>query len=377
MSRRLTLFLLVPIVSAAVVLAVPTSRDWLLGSLGGEPFHDGRPLRTWLRLLRAGDDQDRERAAQALGAMSLPADTVTTAIVPALTEGMEQTSYMVRRNAAESLGKIGTSARSAAPTLLRGLADPFDDVRWRSAQALGEIGGEAKTVAPALLEVARKDRDNRARVAAVVSIGKFGLDAAPFVPDLVEMISRPSAGDRGVAEAARKALQKIGAAAVPSLTKACKGGDARARAAAAQTLAGMGDAARPTLPALEANLTDKAVPVRVQAAVAVWKLTQESGRTAPVLAAALKDSDLDTAAVAMLALADMGPRAAVAVVALQERLGDKESGLRRIAAQTLGKIGPAAAAAQQTVERLAQEDEEPDVRQAATEAIAAIRGAKQ
>src|SRR5262245_27867614 len=111
MKKRVFLIGVLAVAAAAgAALAVPLSRDVILGYVAGEPFQDGRPLRYWLRTLRAGDPQEREQAAHALGQLG----PVSPEVLPALAEALGDECYIVRRNAAEALGRIGPPARDAA-----------------------------------------------------------------------------------------------------------------------------------------------------------------------------------------------------------------------------------------------------------------------
>src|SRR5262249_52402418 len=107
MKRRWVLAAVLALVAALVVLlGVPALRDVLWGHLGGEPFWDGSPLRSWLRLLHDGDPQQREQAAHALGQLG----PVSADVLPALAAALGDESYIVRRNAADALGRIGPPA---------------------------------------------------------------------------------------------------------------------------------------------------------------------------------------------------------------------------------------------------------------------------
>jgi len=62
-----------------------------------------------------------------------------------------------------------------------------------------------------------------------------------------------------------------------------------------------------------------------------------------------------------------------AVPALAGRLGDADSGARRMAASLLGRLGPKAAEAIPELERLAADDPDADVREAAGGALEKMR----
>ena len=63
MRRRWLVAIIVVVVIVAGVLAIPLSRDVVVGLVAGEVFYESRPLRYWLRMLRSGDARQREQAA--------------------------------------------------------------------------------------------------------------------------------------------------------------------------------------------------------------------------------------------------------------------------------------------------------------------------
>ena len=72
--------------------------------------------------------------------------------------------HRVRRNAAETLGRMGPEAKGAIPTLIQALRqDTEADVRGIAAWALGEMGLEAKTAIPALTYALEQDTNDNVR----------------------------------------------------------------------------------------------------------------------------------------------------------------------------------------------------------------------
>ena len=153
------------------------------------------------------------------------------------------------------------------------------------------------------------------------SIGAFGEDAAPALPEVAAALDDPSAQVR---EAAAWALSQIGAkagAAVPALAKALSDTSPRTRVLAALALRGMGAVAAPAVPQLIRTLDDPVNYVRASAAAA---------------------------------LGAMGPSAHDAVHPLVERLVAKdEQGLvLNSVASALGAVGPDAREALPTLEQM-------------------------
>src|SRR6266496_4799088 len=67
----------------------------------------------WVEQLQAQESSERLRAAQALGERRAEA----TLVVPVLANALKDTDAFVRREAAKSLGRIGSDAQPAVPQL--------------------------------------------------------------------------------------------------------------------------------------------------------------------------------------------------------------------------------------------------------------------
>jgi HEAT repeat protein len=145
--------------------------------------------------------------------------------------------------------------------------------------------------------------------------------------------------------------------------------DPLVREEAAEVLAQAGSAAREAVPRLEKMARDEALPLRLRAAVALWRISGKNGPAVEALTETLRRSPSPASRRAALNdLKQLGPAAAPAVPVLLEMLDDPELQLRNEAQATLGAVGaPAAAAA---VERLA--DKDPRVRRRAARAVAAL-----
>lgn len=77
-----------------------------------------------------------------------------------------------RREAADRLGDLGPSARSAVPQLIAALRDSASSVRTSAARALGMIGPDAEEARPAL-ERLSQDEDASVRAAAADALGRL------------------------------------------------------------------------------------------------------------------------------------------------------------------------------------------------------------
>ncbi len=66
------------------------------------------------------------------------------AAVPYLVKLLQNPTWYVRRNAAETLGRFGAEAQSAVPALIVALTDTSAHVKRKAAKALGNLGASAK-----------------------------------------------------------------------------------------------------------------------------------------------------------------------------------------------------------------------------------------
>ncbi|MGE3809073.1 MAG: HEAT repeat domain-containing protein [Gemmataceae bacterium] len=363
--QRLTLTIAgVALLGAA--LAFPYLRYNAWGLLRGEPFAAGHSLSYWTWALQAGNAQEREQAAHALGSIDAPA------AVAALRAALHDDSYIVRRIAAEALGKLGKSARPAAGGLIEAAQDPDARVRVQAARALGQIDPPVAAALPVLLKLAQHDVDVTTRAAALTALGALGDQAAPAIPVLIACLGQPATPEADTGEAARHSLERLGSAAVPALLAACASEQPRTRSGAARTLGAMGEIARPGLPALEKLRGDAEPIVRVHAAAALWKLTGKA-EDLDLLIEVLRGEDVPARAEALVLLGDLGERGAPAVEAMRACLQAQDETTRRLAAETLPRIGRPALAALADLEELAKNDPKPDVRRAAELGAQALR----
>jgi HEAT repeat protein len=92
-------------------------------------------------------------------------------------------------------------------------------------------------------------------------------------------------------------------------------------------------------------LFNAALYLRVEAALALWRIDRQTEEAVPVLIDVLRDSRSHPPIKqnAVLALGEMGPAAKAAIPALKEILYDADAHARRSAAEVLKKIDPEAA----------------------------------
>jgi HEAT repeat protein len=367
MKRRLLGIGVVLAAAVAVVLLVPPWRFVLRGWLRGEPFAEGRPVSYWLHTLRAGGPAARAHAAHVLGEGGVQAP----GIVPALAEALNDENYIVRRNAAASLARFGPQSDAVA-ALLGALEDSEPLVRQEAARSLAQVRPATPEAVGPLLKAARAGPDPFTRVWAITALGRLGTRAKEAIPLLVALLQEgPASGPADPRAAAVQALEEIGPAARPALVVALEHRSARTRAAAAGLLSGMRPVPPLALAVLERLLHDPDRTVRVQAALALWKLERRVRTTLPVLLEAARGRGSLLRAQAVGVLGAMGPAAGPAVPALVEVLRDDNYMTRRAAAAALGSIGPGARAAIPAL-RAALSDDEVEVRRQAAESLEKI-----
>jgi HEAT repeat protein len=208
---------------------------------------------------------------------------------------------------------------TAVPSLLALLKDSDRDVRLRAVAGLGDLGGEARRVLPvlraALREAAQDDPDDGVRAEAVRALLRAGPQPATEVGALVHALH----SDLDVV-----------------------------RFHAAFTLGDFGPDGRPGVPALiHASLWDEDPAVRVEAAMALWKIDPDKGPLVlDVLTRALDDANELICWIAAECLGRMGPAAGEAVPALRKALRRefRMALIKTGVIHALESIGPQAAA---------------------------------
>ena len=235
------------------------------------------------------------RHRTAMGAIGFNAGTEDALVhiggpaVPALINILNGQDRDMRVCAAAALGRIGLAARPAIPDLIQAASSPEKDylariLRRHAVIALGQIGPEARAIAPTLKRWLEGEPQ-----------GNLGWPG-PEQPDVVTTLTR------------------IGFPPVSMLVHRLLEDDSRR---SAWELAGLGSNAREAIPALRGALTDKRLPARVYAAIALVGIDPNSVETVPVLTEALNHPDEEIPDSWVInALATLGPKARVALPAL-------------------------------------------------------------
>lgn len=185
------------------------------------------------------------------------------------------------------------------------------------------------------------------------------------------LIDQLGDADVTVRRAAARELAEMGreaSLAVPALSDAIGDEDREVRRLAIHAISQVGPQAISFLSALTDALDDEELSVRLAAALAIDRLDPEEESHRKVLITAMRMGEGGI----IVAVGQAGERAAWAVPTLIELVNDKRPGIRRITVNALEQIGPAAAAARDALKRVAEQDTDDRVRDAAKRALERI-----
>lgn len=257
--------------------------------------------------------------------------------VPTLVKGLKDEEWIVRREAAESLGQMGLSAQNVIPELIEALTDENKDVRKKVAWALGKIGAESAEAALALVET-MKDTNNDVRYWGAWALGELGPKAKGALPKLIEALKDENADVR---EKAGLVIGKMGQEAknaVSALIEAMKDENEEVLKKAAWAVSQIGPDPKEIVPALIEVMKSENWKARYEAAGAIARLGSASKDAVPTLIEALQDKNEDVRKKAALALGEIGQEAKDAIGALIQTLKDEDYSVRYISAEALKKI---------------------------------------
>lgn len=278
-------------------------------------------------------------------------EPTTDQVVSALVHALEGESTRAIADAVTA-AKDTASTTAAAAALIDALRAERSVVRTNAALALGMLPEEAAQLVPALT-AALGDTNVSVRINAASSL---------------------SAIARATIRRDRKAQHGIPFKdSVAPLAAALNDPDEAVRSNAAAALANLGALAKPAEPILQGKLKDGAELVRVNAALALWRVSENNKDIVlPVLRDGVSSQRSSVRLSAISALEQMGPAAAQSQKELRGALRDDDELVRRNAASALGSIGPEASDAVPDLLK-ALRDKSEYVRLLAAEAIFRIR----
>jgi len=297
--------------------SMKTPHDKALARDPSLPPASKRPLSAWIAELQDSKPHDRVQAGLALAELGTAAEEAG----PALEKALKDKDPEVRYAAVLALGAIAPEGKAAVDGLAHALADPDWFVRFTAAQSLQKFGPRAKAAEPALVQAMRpsdpiKDFRPIRCGAAMVALAKIDPNSKQLgggIELVVEKLLDYEADDSD-----------------------------GARVVGAQMLGECGHLARSATPALLRRLKDKQEDVRLATAEALLKIDPETHWNAGmgVLLDELKNPDVLIRILASEALGRLGPRAKEARSALESVERDPEPEVRQAAAQALKKISP-------------------------------------
>lgn len=284
--------------------------------------------------------QVRRKAAKTLGEIATEADVA----VPPLSEMvLDDEDSITREVAAEALRHFGPKAAPVVPKLLKAVKEETGYRRDTVISCLGKLGLEAETVVPVL--VAASGEQQPTKNYALRALGNFGPGAKAALPELREAMTDLSPPVRLVGARAVWKVSQQSKDVLPVLVAVLKdtsrppgsvGGIERLdegmllRREAAQALGEMGPDATEAVLALIVATEDRAPEVRVEAALALWKVDRQAERPVTTLTKVLELKDSSASqfplsgaqAVAAEYLGEIGPPARAAVPVLQQIRAD-------------------------------------------------------
>jgi HEAT repeat protein len=253
-----------------------------------------------------------------------------------LVEGLKSEDAQVRKAAARALGTLQPGPEVLLPIMEKALAGADEKIVVDALDALASLGSQA---VPRLI-AAMKHQRVRPRV--VYILGQIGPDAAPATPALAECLA-----DKNDA----------------------------VRREAAMALAKIGPGAKDAAEALAKALDDPEPAVAYGAAFALGKIGPSAAAAKPRLLKAIKSDDPSLALIAAWTLVQIHPTCkectAAAMPLLTQGLKDSDARFRLGAVEALKSLGTRAKAAKPAIEALLH-DENPQVREAASQALQAI-----
>ncbi len=365
-------------------------------------------------LLEAVKDPVRSRAA--LRALATLKGTAAASVVAPLAGLLKDPAFAEKAEVLRTLAELGPVARSAVPAITPLLKDPAEEIQAAAGLALVRCADDGKTAGPALLKLLAEAKNVEARRDAARGLGGIPTLADSSLP-LVQKLLTESAPDLRVAAIeAIAALGKAGAKAVPDLIAALKDAEPNVQVAACRALGRIGAGSAEVVSALTERLK-LTEPERVQAAAiaalgqlgagakaaapalrdllsalgengflaaerqtaigrALWLIEGQNARAEVV---ALIQRQLHTltypqAVVEVLDLAgDLGGEARDCVSLIGPRVDSGYQHTRQAAVAALARIGPAARSALPWLQRATTQETDPELRQQAKDAIAAIQ----
>lgn len=357
------------------------------------------------------------RAVAALRALATLKGRAASVVKP-LADLLKDAAFGEKAELLRTLAALGPAAKSAAPAVAERLADGSQEIQAAAGLALVAIGGDATAAVPVLLKVLEEAKSQPARRDAALALGrlpdqagkslpllrKLAADAVPelraaaveamtqlegSLPDLVAAVGD---ADPAVREAACRAVgdrRTQSAGAVTALVERLKATEPeKVQLAAIVALGQIGPAAKAATPALRGLLdAGDAAPLagadpfaaaerQTRLARSLWRIEGKAA-AGEVVGVARRQLDAVTyppAVAEVLALVgDLGDEGRDLTPRVGPMVDSAYQHIRRAAVQAVAKIGPSARGALPWLQRAADQEADPELRQQAKDALAAVR----
>lgn len=116
-----------------------------------------------------------------------------------LIEHVKNDDETIRGDALLNLGVTQTPGNRHIAVILDHVSDP--QIGWKAISALGWARQDPERTIPVLID-AFKDKDNRHRMTAALSLDRYGAEAKPWIPELLRLLSSTNQAVQAVARIA-------------------------------------------------------------------------------------------------------------------------------------------------------------------------------
>jgi HEAT repeat protein len=288
-----------------------------------------------VRDLKDADEKVRFWAAIYLCELR-PTDEIS---LDALTAALDDDSLLVRRQASETMAKIG---ERAVPRLIQTLRKGTNRSRHPAVSALKELGPLSKDAVPDLVELVKNTKtDPDIRNDAIIAMARIGSQAKGAVPALLA-IAHATEETAGLRKEAILALGDIGteaSAIVPLLIDILK--DAKQpdslRCAAAGVLGSFGPTSTPALHVFRDLVRDPQLS-RGLARKSAAALSCMGKDGVPTLVMAIKEGNQLTRCYAMCQVVSLGEHAGPVRLAIEQAVNDPDPEVGNLASTLLQMI---------------------------------------
>ncbi len=258
------------------------------------------------------------------------------AIITRLVEKLKDQDPFVRTAAARALSSLPPSPEIAGPIFAKALTGADETTVHYLLDAVAGLGAPA---VPRLIG-ALKYKPLRPQIAGI--LGRIGPPAAPAAPELAKLLTDE---DPNVAIEAAHALANIGPGAkdaVPALVEVFKQPESQLTFGVAYALGRIGPAAAAAKPVLLEKINSEDSSLSLLCAWALVQIEGKSPATAakvlPELAAGLKSNMPKSRQMAAEILGDLGPAANPALGALEQATKDRDAAVRDAATKAVAAV---------------------------------------